>query len=164
MQSISLKHTTIFDRFLHLYSLAPAIGNRLPVLAINKMNNVYQGFLGDLAEEQRTIHTVTRENALAEKKRYEKALKWLAPFETVKGPVQPKVKALYSTILQVVKRLRENVYLMDLIINHEFGPEDELADLLEDYYDGLLIQQGKGEEFVPWEQVKAELDAKHGLM
>lgn len=163
MQSISLKHTKIFDRFLHLYSQAPAIGNALPERAINKMNSVYRGFLEELAEGQQTIHTLTRENAFAEKKRYEKALKWLAPFETVKGPVQPKVKALYSTILQVVKKLRENIFLMDLVINRELEPGDKLADLLEDYYDGLLIQQRQGEEFVPWEQVKAKLDAKHDV-
>lgn len=163
MQSISLKHTTLFDRFMHLFSQAPAIGNALPVLAINKMNGVYRGFLGELTEVQQTIHSLTSERALAEKKRYEKALKWLAPFETVRGPVQPKVKVLYSTILQVVKKLRENVFLMDLLINRELEPGDKLADLLEDYYDGLLIQQRHGEEFVPWEQVKAKLDAKHDV-
>lgn len=82
----------------------------------------------------------------------------------VQRPVRPKVKALYSTILQVVKKLRENVFLMELVLNHELEPGDKLADLLEDYYDGLLIEQRKGEEFVSWEQVKAELDAKHGLI
>ncbi|MCE7063085.1 hypothetical protein [Dyadobacter sp. CY343] len=163
MHSISLKHTTIFDRFLHLCSHAPAIGNALPSLAINKLNAVYQGFLNDLGKEQRAIHDFTLEDALLEKKRYEKALKLLAPIETAGKPVQPKVKALHSTILQVIKKLRENAFLMNLVINQELEPEDTLVDLLEDYYDGLLIKQRQGEEFVPWEQVKTKLDARHDL-
>ena len=163
MQSISLKHTTLFDRFLHLYRLTPAIGNALPALAINKLNSMYQGLITDLEVEQHLIHTYTPENALIGKKRYQKALKWLASFETAKDPVQPKVQVLNSTILQVVRKLRENVFLMDLIINQELEPGDKLADLLDDYYDGLLIQQRQGEEFVPWEQVKAKLDAKHDV-
>ena len=114
-----------------------------------------------LEEVRRRIQTFKPETALAEKRRYERVLKWLTRFETAKEPVQPKV--LNTTILQVVKKLRENVFLMDLAINGELEPGDKLADLLEDYYDGLLIQQRQEEEFVPWEQVKAKLDARQDM-
>ncbi|MHA4737359.1 hypothetical protein [Dyadobacter sp. MSC1_007] len=89
--------------------------------------------------------------ALRERMRYENALK----AATISGSSNNKT---------ITKTLDECIFLMTVIINGELEPNAQLEDLLEDYYDGLLVEKLKSEERIPWEDVKAELDAKHKLI
>jgi hypothetical protein len=161
MQSVILGHISLFDTVLSVLTRAPRVLRALPSRLLRRFAAFYREGVANLIQEQKEIHKLEYEDALEYRKRYEKGLKLL-------GAVNPNIeraksaeKELFLAVLDFVKTLRENVFLMDIIINRELEPSDQLEDLLEDYYDGLLVEQRKDEERFSWEQVKAELDAKH---
>ena len=163
MHTILLNHPAILDRVLHLFTRIPALGNALPPILINRAANRYKKLLAGLIIEQDELHSMDVDEAFCEKKRYERALKWLVQIDEIKSTATPKYGELINTLSAIVFKLRENVFLMNLIINGELEPGDQLNDLLEDYYDGLLVQERAGEGSVSWEEVKAKLDEKHKL-
>lgn len=163
MQSGILGYTSLFDGVVSSIARVPVIFRALPSAFLKKIAALYQIGAANLANEQTGIHDLTYDEALVEKRRYQKGLALLGSLESKTKSIKPAEQELLTAALELIKRLRENIFLMDLIINHELEPGDQLMDLLEDYYDGLLIEQRKNEEHVPWEQVKARLNAKHNL-
>lgn len=161
MQTGILGHLLTFNRVVRTLASAPGILRALPSTFLRRITAFYRQWTVDLVAEQKQIHNLGCEQALVEKKRYEKGLRQLGSIDPDIQEVKPVEKELFLAVIELVVKLRENIFLMDLIINHELEPSDELGDLLEDYYDGLLVEERKDEERFPWEQVKAELDAKH---
>ena len=161
MQTGILGHLLTFNRVVRMLASAPGILRALPSTFLLRIAAFYRQWTVDLVAEQKQIQNLGYEQALVEKKRYEKGLRQLGSLDPDIQRAKPVEKELFLAVIELVGKLRENIFLMDLIINHELEPDDQLADLLEDYYDGLLVEERKDEERFPWEQVKAELDAKH---
>ncbi len=158
-----LGYTSLFDKAVSSITRVPGIVRALPAIFLKKIAALYRIGAANLASEQENIHDLTYEEALAERRRYQKGLTLLGALDSNVCATKPAEKELLAAMLELVGRLRENIFLMDLIITHELEPDDDLDDLLEDYYDGLLVEQRKGEEHISWEEAKARLDAKHNL-
>jgi len=163
MQTGILGHSSFLDRAVSSLTRVPGILRALPSAFLRKIAALYRIGAANLAGEQESIHELTYEEALIERRRYQNGLTFLGSLDSKIKTTKPAEKELLIAALELVKRLRENIFLMNLIIDHELEPDDKLADLLEDYYDGLLVKQRKNEEHIPWEEVKARLDAEHNL-
>ncbi len=148
---------------LGLSAHAPGFVRALPSVLLKRMARFYSKAAISLVEEQEEILDLGYEDALKERKRYTQGLQLLGSIKPNLESVKPAERELFVAVLEVVKRFRENIFLVNLRLNHEIGPEDMVTDLLEDYYDGLLVEQRKNEVHIPWDEVKARLDAKHKL-
>lgn len=148
-----------------LFSWGVRVSNDLPGIIVAKLNAAYSDFAKDLKSEQKEIHSLTVFDAAKDKRRFEYNLRVLRIITDRQVTPQDKAKPLFETVMRVVRVLKENVFLMDLVINGELEKGDKLSDLLEDFYDGVVIREKKHfEHYVPWDVVKKELDAKHGLV
>lgn len=163
MHTISLKHTSFFNRILHLLMLVPGIRKTLSILAIHKVTKLYQELLADLSAIQFEIHHISVSDATRFRKEYGWLLRLLKDVLPSGTPVKPAKQELFRTLSAVIDKLGENTFLMNIIVNGELEPDDQLHELLEDYRDGLLVRQRKAEQYVPWKDIKAKLDAKHNL-
>lgn len=163
MQTGILGHTSLLDRAVSSITRVPGLFRALPAVLLRKMAVMYRIGAANLADEQERILELTHGGALVERKRYQKGLMLLSSLDSNIKTTKPAEQELLTAALELVRRLPENIFLTDLIINHELEPEDKLADLLEDYYDGLLVEERRNEDHVSWEEVKARLDAKHNL-
>ena len=148
-----------------LFSWGVRVSNDLPGILVAKLNAAYSDFAKDLKSEQKSIHSLTISDAAKDKRRYEYNLRVLSIITDRQITPQAKAKPLFETVMRVERILKENVFLMDLVINGELEKGDVLSDLLEDFYDGVTIREkSQLDQYVPWEVVKKELDVKHGLV